>query len=488
MSIKTVKRKIRRILIANRGEIALRILRTAKEMGIESVVVYETPDSNAYYTRMAEQAVLIGNGPRRDYLDIDKLISVAKKTGADAIHPGYGFLSENPDFAEACERANLVFIGPPADVISDLGNKVMAREIARRSRIPILPGSPDLPAGEPGVEKAVAFAREHGYPIMIKATGGGGGRGIRRADGDKELVSQLRRARAEAKSSFKNDNVYVERCIDAPRHIEIQILADHHGNVIHLGSRDCSIQRRHQKLVEIAPANLPEGVLQELYAAAIRAAREAGYVNAGTVEFLVDPKTHQFWFLEINTRLQVEHTVTEELVNIDLVREQIRIAEGHVLDIPPERICLLGKAIQVRINAEDPWNDFAPDGGKTIEMYLPTGGPGIRLDGIVFPGYRIPLEYDSLLVKMTARGYDWEQTVQRMQRALDFFLIAGPRTTIPFHRAICRDADFRAERFDTSYIETHPHIFEFPDPQKEVENLRSFISSVHTTVIFPYVY
>jgi pyruvate carboxylase subunit A len=488
MSIKTVKRKIRRILIANRGEIALRILRTAKEMGIESVVVYETPDSNAYYTRMAEEAVLIGNGPRRDYLDIDKLISVAKKTGADAIHPGYGFLSENPDFAEACERANLVFIGPPAGVISDLGNKVMAREIARRSRIPILPGSPDLPEGDPGVEKAVAFAREHGYPIMIKATGGGGGRGIRRADGDKELVSQLRRARAEAKSSFKNDNVYVERCIDAPRHIEIQILADHHGNVIHLGSRDCSIQRRHQKLVEIAPANLPDEVLQELYAAAIRAAREAGYVNAGTVEFLVDPKTHQFWFLEINTRLQVEHTVTEELVNIDLVREQIRIAEGHVLDIPPERICLLGKAIQVRINAEDPWNDFAPDGGKTIEMFLPTGGPGIRLDGIVFPGYRIPLEYDSLLVKMTARGYDWEQTVQRMQRALDYFLIAGPKTTIPFHRAICRDADFRAERFDTSYIETHPHIFEFPDPQKEVENLRSFISSVHTTVIFPYVY
>jgi acetyl/propionyl-CoA carboxylase alpha subunit len=488
MSSKTVTRKIRRILIANRGEIALRILRTAKEMGIESVVVYETPDSDAYYTRMAEQAVLIGNGPRKDYLDIDKLIRVAQKTGADAIHPGYGFLSENPDFAEACEKANLIFIGPPASVIRNLGNKVMAREIAIRSRIPVVAGSHDLPAGDPGVEMAVAFAREHGYPIMIKATGGGGGRGIRRADGDKEVVGQIRRARAEAKSAFKNDNVYVERCIDAPRHIEIQILADRHGNVIHLGSRDCSIQRRHQKLVEIAPANLPEEVLQELYAAAIRAAREAGYVNAGTVEFLVDPRTCQFWFLEINTRLQVEHTVTEELVNIDLVREQIRIAEGHALDIPPDRICLMGKAIQVRINAEDPWNDFAPDGGKTIEMYLPTGGPGIRFDGIVFQGYRIPLEYDSLLVKMTARGYDWEQTVQRLQRALDYFLIAGPKTTIPFHRAICRDADFRAERFDTSYIETHPQVFEFPDPEKEVENLRNFISSVYTTVIFPYVY
>ncbi len=488
MSSKTVTRKIRRILIANRGEIALRILRTAKEMGIESVVVYETPDSDAYYTRMAEEAVFIGNGPRKDYLDIDKLIRVAQKTGADAIHPGYGFLSENPDFAEACEKANLIFIGPPAGVIRDLGDKVMAREIALRSRIPILAGSHDLPVGDPGIEMAVAFAKEHGYPIMIKATGGGGGRGIRRADGDKELVSQMRRARAEAKSSFKNDNVYIERCIDAPRHIEVQILADQHGNVIHLGSRDCSIQRRHQKLVEIAPANLPEEVLQELYAAAIRAAREAGYVSAGTVEFLVDPKTHQYWFLEINTRLQVEHTVTEELVNIDLVREQIRIAEGHALDIPPERICLLGKAIQVRINAEDPWNDFAPDGGKTIELYLPTGGPGIRFDGIVFQGYRIPLEYDSLLVKMTARGYDWEQTVQRLQRALDYFLIAGPKTTIPFHRAICRDADFRAERFDTSYIETHPQVFEFPDPEKEVENLRNFISSVYTTIIFPYVY
>jgi pyruvate carboxylase subunit A len=488
MSSKTVTRKIRRVLIANRGEIALRILRTAKEMGIESVVVYETPDSDAYYTRMAEQAVFIGNGPRKDYLDIDKMIRVAKKTGADAIHPGYGFLSENPDFAAACEAADIIFIGPPAGVIRDLGDKVMAREIARRSRIPVLAGSHDLPAGDAGIETAVAFAREHGYPIMIKATGGGGGRGIRRADGDKELVGQMKRARAEAKSSFKNDNVYIEQCVDAPRHIEVQILADRHGNVIHLGSRDCSIQRRHQKLVEIAPAKLPEEILQELYAAAIRAAREAGYVSAGTVEFLVDPRTNRYWFLEINTRLQVEHTVTEELVNIDLVREQIRIAEGHALDIPPERICLLGKAIQVRINAEDPWKDFAPDGGKTIAMYLPTGGPGIRFDGIVFQGYRIPLEYDSLLVKMTARGYDWEQTVQRLQRALDYFLIAGPKTTIPFHRSICRDADFRAERFDTSFIETHPQVFEFPDPQKEVENLRSFISSVYTTVIFPYVY
>lgn len=488
MPVKTERRNIRRILIANRGEIALRILRTAKEMGIDSVVVYESPDSNAYYTRMAEEAVLIGNGPRRDYLDIDKLIWVARKTGADAIHPGYGFLAENPDFAEACEEASLLFIGPPAGVIRSLGDKVTAKEIARRADIPILPGSSDLPEGNSGLEEAVAFAREHGYPIMVKATAGGGGRGIRRANNDRELASQLKRARAEAKSAFKNDRVYVERCIDAPRHIEIQILADQHGKVIHLGSRDCSIQRRHQKLVEVAPANLPADVLEKLYAAAIRAASEAGYVSAGTVEFLVDPKTHQFWFLEINTRLQVEHTVTEELVNIDLVREQIRIAEGHAMDIPPERVCLLGKAIQVRINAEDPWNDFAPDGGKTVDFYLPTGGPGIRLDGIVFQGYRIPFEYDSLLVKMTARGYDWEQTVQRLQRALDYFLITGPKTTIPFHRAICRDADFRAERFDTGYIETHPHIFEFPDPQKELENLGKFVSSVHTTVIFPYVY
>jgi pyruvate carboxylase subunit A len=488
MSKETLKRRIRRILIANRGEIALRILRTAKEMDIDSVIVYESPDSNAYYTRMAEQAVLIGNGPRRDYLDIDKLIWVAHKTGADAIHPGYGFLAENPDFAEACEKADLIFIGPPASVIRNLGDKVTARQIARRSDIPVLPGTPDLQAGEHGVEEAIAFAREHGYPVMIKATAGGGGRGIRRAESDKELVSQIKRARAEAKSAFKNDSVYLERCIDAPRHIEIQILADQYGNIIHLGSRDCSIQRRHQKLVEVAPANLPADMLEKLYAAAIRAAREAGYVNAGTVEFLVDPRTHQFWFLEINTRLQVEHTVTEELVNIDLVREQIRIAEGRVMDIPPERICLFGKAIQVRINAEDPWNHFAPDGGKTVDLYLPTGGPGIRLDGIVFQGYRIPLEYDSLLVKMTARGYNWEQTVQRLQRALDYFLIVGPKTTIPFHRAICRDADFRTERFDTSFIEAHPNIFEFPDPQMEVENLRKFISSVHTTIIFPYVY
>jgi pyruvate carboxylase subunit A len=488
MALKTIKRKIKKILIANRGEIALRIMRTAMELDIASVVVYEKPDSDSYFIRIADEAFLIGDGPRKDYLDIEKLIWAANKTNADAIHPGYGFLSENPDFAEACQRAGIIFIGPPPKVIRNLGNKVKAREIMRSARVPFIPGTYNLSSGEEGVREALAFAEKHGYPVMLKAAAGGGGRGIRKVESREDLPVQLRRARAEARKSFSDESVYVEKCIEAPRHVEVQILADYYGNIMHLGSRDCSIQRRHQKLLEVAPADLPDEVLSGMYDMAIRAAREVGYINAGTVEFLVDPKTNDFWFMEINTRLQVEHTVTEELTNVDIIGEQIRIAEGSPLGMVRERFPMAGKAIQVRINAEDPLNNFRPEGGKIVDLYLPPGGPGVRLDGIIYQGYRIPTEYDSLLVKMTVRGYDWEQTIQRLTRALNLFVIAGPKTTIPFYRAICEEPDFRSGRFDTSYILTHPQVFNYPEPIAEAKQLEKFIAEIHPAVFFPYIY
>lgn len=482
------QRKIKRVLIANRGEIALRIMRTVKEMELEAVVVYESPDTDAYYVRLADNAILLGEGPRKDYLDVEKIIWAAKKCGADAIHPGYGFLSENPDLPEACERAGVIFIGPPAQVMRDLGNKVTARTIAERAGIPSIPGTGNLPHGEAGIAEAFAFASRVGYPVMIKASAGGGGRGIRKVVDEPDLLTQLPLARAEARSAFNDDGIYLEKCIESPRHVEIQILADEHGNIIHLGSRDCSIQRRHQKLLEIAPADLPGSVLEAMYGAAIAAARESRYINAGTVEFLVDAKTHEFWFMEINTRLQVEHTVTEEITGIDIVREQIRIAEGQQVNIPPERIHLHGKAIQVRINAEDPKNNFMPEGGKRVEVYQSPGGPGVRLDGAVYQGYRIPTEYDSLLVKMTVRGYDWEQTLQRLKRALQGFVIVGPKTTIPFYLAICQEPDFRQGKFDTSYLETHPEVFSYPEPEREIAKLGKLIAEIHARKINKYAY
>jgi pyruvate carboxylase subunit A len=448
------ERKIKKVLIANRGEIALRIMRTVQELGLDAVVIYEKPDREAYYVRLANDAILIGDGPRRDYLDIDKIIWAAKKTNADAIHPGYGFLAENADFSAACEKAGITFIGPPPQVIRDLGNKVVARQIVGKAGIPFIPGTGDLVRGSAGINDAFAFAKKYGYPVMLKASSGGGGRGIRKVVDEADLIVQLPLARAEALSAFNDESIYMEKFIESPRHVEIQILADHHGNIIHLGSRDCSIQRRHQKLLEIAPADLPADVLNAMYDCAIKASRESGYINAGTVEFLVNAATNEFWFMEMNTRLQVEHTVTEELTGIDIVREQIRIAEGQALNIPENRVTLLGKAIQVRINAEDPKNNFMPDGGKRVEVYRSPGGPGVRLDGAVYQGFKVPTDYDSLLVKMTIRGFNWEQTLQRLKRALNGFLIVGPKTTIPFYLAICDDPDFQLGRFDTGYLET----------------------------------
>jgi len=484
----TARTTMKKILVANRGEISLRVIRTIKELGLGAVAVYETPDKESIFIRFADEAIMIGDGPRKDYLNIDRMIWAARKSGADAIHPGYGFLSENPDFSRACAEAGIVFIGPPAGVMHDLGNKIVAREIMEKAGIPVIPGTGNLPPGEEGVREAIAFGEKHGYPLMLKASSGGGGRGIRKVRNGKELQVQLPQARSEALHAFNDGNVYIEKCVENPRHVEIQILADQHGTVIHLGSRDCSIQRRHQKLIEIAPADLPADVLATMCETAVLAAQRAGYVNAGTVEFLVDPATNKFWFMEMNTRLQVEHTVTEALTGIDIVREQIMIAQGAHLDIPEVRFHLLGKAIQVRVNAEDPKNDFMPEGGKQVEVYQSPGGPGIRLDGIAYQGYRIPTEYDSLLVKMTVRGHNWEQTVQRLKRALQDFLIVGPRTTIPFYLAICNEPDFRKGEFDTSYLETHPHVFDYSENKREIAKLSQLIAEIHAKKINPYAY
>ncbi len=454
---------IRKVLIANRGEIALRIMNTLKEMGVEAIAVYEKPDYDAYFLRFADRAIKISDEPGKGYLNIERIIDAALKSGADAIHPGYGFLAENPNLAAACERAGILFIGPPPSVIRDLGDKVLARETMSRAGIPIIPGTNSFPPGDAGIEEALAFAGKCGFPIILKATAGGGGRGVRRIDSDEELRREMPLARAEALLAFHDDRIYAEKFVVNPRHIEVQVLADTQGNVIHLGTRDCSIQRRHQKLLEIAPAELPPDVKTAIHAAAVKAALTAGYVNAGTVEFLVDSKTSEFWFMEVNTRLQVEHTVSEMITGEDIVRHQIRIAEGHPLGLKQEDIQINGIAIEVRINAEDPKNSFLPEGGKMIEIYESPGGPGLRVDGAIYKGYRVPTVYDSLLVKLIVRGYQWDQTVQRLKRALKDFTIVWPKTTIPLYLAICDEPDFLARKFDTSYLDTHPSIFRYPD-------------------------
>jgi pyruvate carboxylase subunit A len=457
-------KKIKKVLIANRGEVALRITRTLKELDIAAIAIYEKSDSDAYYLRFADKAVMIGNHPVKDYLDSKKIIRAALENDADAIHPGYGFLSESAEFAEACEKAGIIFVGPPSGVIRNLGSKVIAREIAARAGIAIIAGTESLPPGQGGIDAVAAFVTRHGYPIMLKATAGGGGRGIRKMSHENDLKTQIERARAEARLAFNDDSIYIEKVIENARHIEIQILADRYGNVVHLGSRDCSIQRRHQKLLEIAPANLPPDIAEAMHQAAVAAAKAAGYVNAGTVEFLANSQTGEFWFLEVNPRLQVEHTVTEMITGVDIVRHQILIAEGRALDFRQEQIRFNGIAIEVRINAEDPHNNFLPEGGKHVDIYQSPGGPGIRLDGIIYRGYRIPTSYDSLLVKLVVWGYEWNQTVLRLKRALSDFNIVGPKTTIPLYLSICDEPNFQQRKFDTSYVEAHPEIFNYPEP------------------------
>ena len=475
-----------KILVANRGEIALRVIRAIQELGHTAVAVFETPDNDALHIRAADEAVWLGDGPRCDYLNIDKVMAAARKVGATAIHPGYGFLAENPKFAKACEEAGLTFIGPKSEVIEQLGNKVIARQIMAEAGIPMVPGTPNLSAGEAGVREAVTFADRVGYPVMLKATSGGGGQGIRRIENQDELIASIPLARSEAKAAFNDDRVYLEKVVLKPKHVEVQIVADNFGNVVHLGTRDCSIQRRNQKLVEIAPSMIKDQtVLDKICQTAVLAARASKYTNAGTVEFLLD-KDLKFYFMEINTRIQVEHTVSEMITGIDIVRTQIKLALGKKMVFSQEDIRLRGHAVEMRINAEDPLNNFMPEGGKTVSVYRSPGGYGVRLDGFVYQGYKIPEVYDSLLVKLTVAGYSWNETVDRLRRCLTNFVIAGPKTTIPFYLNLVDEPDFRSGEFDPSYLDTHPELFTYKDKNSEVDKLAALIAEIHYRQENPY--
>ncbi|HOV86694.1 MAG TPA: acetyl-CoA carboxylase biotin carboxylase subunit [Syntrophobacteraceae bacterium] len=474
----------KKLLVANRGEIAVRIIRAAQELGIKTVAVYEETDKTSLHIMKADEAVCIGSGPRKDYLNIERMIQAALASGAEAIHPGYGFLAENPSFPMRCIEAGLVFVGPPPQVISDMGSKVIARRIMTDAGIPVVPGTDVLPNNETGERSALEFAQEYGFPVMIKAVAGGGGRGIRTARDPSELVKGLKTARSEAQMAFGNDRIYLEKGLLNPRHVEVQVLADHHGNVVHLGTRNCSIQRRHQKMIEIAPALLPQLMLDKICGMAVRAARASRYVNAGTVEFLLD-ENDRFYFLEVNTRIQVEHTVTEMITGIDIVREQIRIAAGEPLSISQKDVTFRGTAIELRITAEDPKNNFMAAPG-VIQIYRTTGGHGVRLDGAVYQGYEIPRYYDSMLVKLTVYGFTWREAVDRLDRALNGFTIAGVKTTIPFYRQIVKDPDFVEQRFDTSYIETHPQLLSYQDDVPDMEKLAALIAEINAHGYNPY--
>ena len=470
---------MKKILVANRGEIAIRVIRAAQELGYKAIAIYETPDTEALHVRVADEAIWLGDGPRKDYLDIAKVIKAARKSGADAIHPGYGFLAENPEFAKACQNAGLVFIGPTSEVITNLGNKVIAREIMAAANIPMVPGTSNLSPGDEGLQEALAFASEYGYPIMLKATAGGGGRGIRRIDNDSQMREELPMARTEAKAAFDNDNVYLEKVVINPKHVEVQIIADSFGEVVHLGTRDCSIQRRNQKLVEIAPSLIQDqSIIESICETAVKAAQASNYTNAGTVEFLVD-KDMKYYFMEINTRIQVEHTVTEMVTGIDIVRTQIKLAFGKKLLFKQEEVKIRGHAIEMRINAEDPKNNFMPEGGKTVDIYRSPGGYGVRLDGFVYQGYTIPEVYDSLLVKLTVHGYSWNETVDRLRRCLKNFVIIGPKTTIPFYLELVDDPDFQKGDFDTSYLEMHAHLLDYEEQNTEINKLAKLIAEIH---------
>jgi pyruvate carboxylase subunit A len=474
-----------KILVANRGEIAVRIMRSAQELGLKVVAIYEETDKDAFHIMRADEAVCIGSGPRKDYLNIDKIIAAAQQTGAQAIHPGYGFLAENPDFPEACTNAGLVFIGPPPEVIRNLGSKVIAREIAQATGVRVIPATEMLPQGASGEEIALKFAAVQGYPIMIKAVSGGGGRGIRQVEDSDSLLSGLKRSRSEALMSFGDDNIYLEKCVRRPRHVEVQVLADSYGNVVHLGTRNCSIQRRHQKLVEIAPAGLDPALTGEICDAAVRVVRAAKYLSAGTVEFLVE-HDGTYYFLEVNTRLQVEHTVTEVVTGIDIVREQLLIAMGEPISFPQDQLVERGFAIELRINAEDPKNDFLSSPGM-IRVYLSPGGPGVRLDGAIYQGYEITPFYDSMMVKLTVYGFTWREAVDRMSRALQSFLIVGVTTTIPYFQQIVEEPDFIAMKLDTSYIDEHPDLLNYQEVEREVDKIARLIAEINAHEKNPYV-
>src|SRR5579862_2994410 len=442
-----------KVLVANRGEIAVRIIRACKELNIRTVAVYSDVDINSMHVQLADEAICIGKGPSSEsYLRIDRIISGAEIADVDAIHPGYGFLSENPHFADVCENCNIRFIGPSSHAMNALENKAVSRTLAKKANVPIPPGSDGMVENE---QEALVTAKRIGYPVIIKAVAGGGGRGMRTAHNDVSLVKGYHTARTEAEKAFGNSGVYIEKYIENPHHIEFQILGDGRGNIIHLGERDCSIQRRNQKIVEETPSPLIEHKFKDLRKkmgkAAIRIAEMARYTNAGTVEFLVDDHGN-FFFLEVNKRIQVEHPITEEVTGIDLVKYQIMIAMGEPLRHSQSDIKFQGHAIECRINAEDPFDEFRPSPGR-IEMYYSPGGRGVRVDSHAYAGYTIPSNYDSMIGKLITYGKDRREAMDKMSRALGEYMITGIKTTISFQQAILQDPNFRRGVYSTNFIE-----------------------------------
>ena len=439
---------LEKVLIANRGEIALRVIRACQELEIPAVAVYSDADEEALHVRHADEAVRIGPPPAgKSYLSVEALIEAAKETGAEAIHPGYGFLAENASFAAACRDAGLKFVGPSPEAIEKMGNKSAARRIALKADVPVVPGSEESASGD----EAVQTAEEIGYPVMVKAAAGGGGRGIRVAENEEELRKAVRVARQEAEKAFGDGSLYLEKLLVGPRHVEVQVMGDHEGNVIHLYERECSMQRRRQKILEEAPSpGISPEVREGLTEAAVRLAREVRYTSAGTVEFLVEGD--EFYFIEMNTRIQVEHPVTETLTGVDLVKEQLRVAGGDPLSLNQEDVPFEGHAIEFRINAEDPEKDFMPSPGEISFLDVP-GGPGVRVDSAIYQGYKIPPFYDSLVGKLIVWALTREEAINRARRALREYRLEGIKTTIPLHMRLLEEDAFRSGEYHTGYLE-----------------------------------
>ncbi|MEW4370404.1 acetyl-CoA carboxylase biotin carboxylase subunit [Paenibacillus kandeliae] len=442
--------KFQKILIANRGEIAVRIIRACRELGISTVAIYSEADRESLHVRLADEAYCVGPTLSKDsYLNLTNLMSIATLTECDAVHPGYGFLAENADFAEICESCNITFIGPSPDAINRMGDKSEAKRTMLEAGVPVIPGSDGIVED---LNEAVKIAREIGYPVIIKATAGGGGKGIRLAEDEESLVKQITNAQQEAEKAFGNGGVYLEKFLTGMKHVEVQIIADRHGNAVHLGERDCSVQRRRQKLVEEAPCPVLSPELREkMGAAAVRAAKAVNYSGAGTLEFLLGPD-EQFYFMEMNTRIQVEHPVTEMVTGVDLIQEMIHVAEGHPLSFTQEEVVINGWSIECRVNAEDPDRNFMPSPGK-IDFYLPPGGPGVRVDSGAYPGYTISPYYDSMIAKLIVWAPTRAEAIAKMKRALDEFAIEGIYTTIPFHLRLLNHETFVRGDFDIKFLE-----------------------------------
>ncbi|UCF63995.1 MAG: acetyl-CoA carboxylase biotin carboxylase subunit [bacterium] len=440
----------KKVLIANRGEIAIRIIRACKELGIKSVAVYSTQDENALHTVFADEAVCIGPASSANsYLNPTRIISAAEITGADAIHPGYGFLAENSEFADMCNSCEITFIGPSSEVIRRMGDKAEAKKAMVEAGVPVVPGSDGIISKE---EEAHSLAQQMGYPVILKAVAGGGGKGMRIVRDPKSLENSFMMARAEAEAAFGNADLYLEKYIESPRHIEIQLLGDQKGNMVYLGERECSIQRRHQKLIEESPSPIiTDKIRKAMGEAAVKGALHVGYFSTGTIEFLVDSKQN-YYFMEMNTRIQVEHPVTEMVYQVDLIKEQIKVAAGMTIDIKQSQLKPVGHSIECRINAEDPANNFIPSPGEVTSFYQP-GGPGTRVDTHIYASYKIPPYYDSLIAKLIVWGRERQEAISRLNRALDEFVVEGIKTTIPFHKFVIATPEFLSGDFDTHFIE-----------------------------------